>query len=214
MANGQLTGGVAVRVSALCLDRRGRVADWTICGPAVRGGLLLDLALIGRIEQTAESIVVDETPTGFGPADRLLAAIGVEPERSLDSWLDERRIGLRDLVEANETSGRWHRRRLRFRRDRYEDRSTGQRERDLSRTPLGPTDGWTPEDACVTAVAAASGLLDRDHGLPVRPPAPVVAAADAAEWLCAAVADHLYGTACRLRSQARGMRVADTVGPG
>ena len=50
---------------------------------------------------------VDPTPTGFGPADRLLAAIAVEPERSLDGWLDEKRIGLRDVAAANVASGRW-----------------------------------------------------------------------------------------------------------
>jgi hypothetical protein len=215
MANQQLTGGVAVRVSALCLDRRGRVADWLICGPAVRGGLLLDLALAGRIEQAAESIVVDGTPTGFPPADRLLAAIGVEPERSLDGWLDERRIGLRDLVEANEASGRWHRRRLRFRRDGYEDRHREQTERDRARDPARRDDGWSPEDAGVTAIAEASGLLiARTRGVPLEPSPELVAAAGPAAWLCRAVVDHLYRTAVLYRVQARGLAVADAVGPG
>jgi hypothetical protein len=72
----------------------------------VRGGLLLDLALAARVESTEDSVVVDPTPTGFAPADRLLAAVAVEPERSLDSWLDERRIGLRDVAEAR-AAARW-----------------------------------------------------------------------------------------------------------
>ncbi|MGY1603643.1 GPP34 family phosphoprotein [Geodermatophilus sp. SYSU D00815] len=211
MDDGQLSGGVAARVAALCLDRRGRVADWAICGPAVRAGLLLDLALAGRLEHTPDSVVVDGTPTGFPPADRLLAAIGVEPERSLDDWLDERRIGLRDLVAAGEASGRWHRRRLRLRRDRYE--APG-RDDDLARDPGRPGEGWAPQDACVTAVAAASGLLDRDRGLAVEPPAPLVAAAGPAAWLCQAVCEHLVRTAARYRAQAGALRRADTVGPG
>src|SRR3712207_6903656 len=45
----------------------------------------------------------------------------------------ESRIGLRDLVEANEASGRWERRRLRLRRDRYRDLHREQAERDLAR---------------------------------------------------------------------------------
>ena len=202
MANTQLTGEVAVRVSALCLTSAGRLADWSICGPAVRGGLLLDLALAGRVEQTTESIVVDETPTGFVPADRLLAAIAIEPERSLDGWLDERRIGLRDVVEANLACGRWVRHRLRFRPDTYEDRAVERSARDLSRRPGGPPDGWTPADACVTAVAAAAGLLDRDTGAPQVLDETVLAAAGSSAWLCEAVAEHLFTTATRYRLRA------------
>lgn len=56
------------------------------------------------MESTDDSIVVDETPTGFAPADGLLAAIVVEPERSLDGWLDERRIGLREVADAAVTA--------------------------------------------------------------------------------------------------------------
>ena len=202
MADAQLTGGVAVRVSALCLTAAGRLGDWSICGPTVRGGLLLDLARAGRVEQTEESIVVDETPTGFAPADRLLAAIGIEPERSLDGWLDERRIGLRDLVEANVASGRWVRHRQRLRPDTYDDRAVERSARDLTRSPAGPPDGWTPADACVTAVAAAAGLLDRDTGAPQQPAVTVVAAAGSSAWLCAAVAEHLLTTATRYRLRA------------
>jgi hypothetical protein len=202
-----MADGVAARLAALCLDPRGRPSDWLICGDAVRSGLLLDLALAGRLGHTADSIVIDQSPTGFAPADRLLAAIAVEPERSLDGWLAERRIGLRDLVEANEASGRWQRRRLRFRRDRYV--LPDQRERDLARSPTAPADGWTAEDACVTAVAAAAGLLDRERGLPQEPAATVIGAAGSADWLCRVAVDHLLDAATRYRSQAGALRVAD-----
>lgn len=213
MANAQLTGGVAVRVSALCLTEAGRVADWSICGPAVRGGLLLDLALAGRVEQTEDSVVVDETPTGFPPADRLLAAISVEPERSLDGWLDERRIGLRDLVEANVASGRWVRHRLRFRPDTYDDRAVERTKQDLTRSPDAPSEGWTPADACVTTIAAAAGLLGGRLGRPVEPGPGLLAAAGSAAWLAEAVAEHLTTTAQRYRMQAAGFRAAGSGGP-
>jgi hypothetical protein len=212
MANAQLTGGVAVRVSALCLTPAGRVADWSICGPAVRGGLLLDLALAGRVEQTEDSVVVDETPTGFVPADRLLAAISIEPERSLDGWLDERRIGLRDLVEANVASGRWVRHRLRFRPDTYDDRALERTTADLTRDPAGPFDGWTPADACVTTIAAAAGLLGGRTGTPVPPGADLLAAAGSAGWLAEAVADHLLTTAQRYRMQAGAIGMSGSTG--
>jgi hypothetical protein len=211
VANAQLSGGVAVRVSGLCLTAAGRVADWSICGPAVRGGLLLDLALAGRVEQTEDSVVVDETPTGFPPADRLLAAISVEPERSLDGWLDERRIGLRDLVEENVASGRWGRHRLRLRPDTYDDRAVERTTADLTRDPVGPFDGWTDADACVSTIAAAAGLLGGRLGAPVAPGTDLLAAAGPAAWLAEAVAEHLLTTAQRYRMQAGSMGV--TGGP-
>jgi hypothetical protein len=211
VANAQLTDGVAVRVSALCLTEGGRVADWSICGPAVRGGLLLDLALVGRVEQTEDSVVVDETPTGFPPADRLLAAISVEPERSLDGWLDERRIGLRDVVEANVASGRWVQHRLRFRPDTYEDLAAAQRLHDLALP--GPGESWAPADACVAAVALSAGLLRGSLGRPAEPPARLVAAAGPAAWLCQAVAEHLLAAAQRYRTQAAAFRAGGSGGP-
>jgi Golgi phosphoprotein 3 GPP34 len=209
-----LAGGVAVRLSALCLDRRGRPAEWLVCSDAVRAGLLLDLALAGRISNGPDSIEIESTPTGFPPADRLLAAVAVEPERSLDGWLAERRLGLRDLVEANVGTGRWQQRRLRFRRDRYRDLRPDQTERDRARSATTTAPGWTPDDACVTAVAAGAGLLDRRLGTPLEPATAVVDAAGPAAWLCRTAVEHLLQAARRYRAQAGALRVADTVGPG
>ena len=208
-----LSNGVAVRVAALCLDASGRLADTLMCGAAVRGGLLLDLALAGRVESTDDSIVVDRTPTGFAPADSLLAAIAVEPERSLDGWLDERRLRPRAVADANVASGRWQMRSGRFGVGRrYTDLGHEQTVRDLRRQASEMPPGCTPQDAGVTAVACAAGLLDRDGGLNERPPAEVVAAAGSAAWLCAAVVDHLLLAGARYRAQA-GALGAGPVGP-
>jgi hypothetical protein len=209
-----LAGGVAVRVSALCLDARGRPARVLICSAAVRAGLLLDLALAGRITETADAVEIDATPTGFGPADRLLAAVGAERERSLDSWLDERRLGLRDLVEANEASGRWVRQTTGWRRTCYVDRAEERTRSDLLRTPDTDPSQLPPEDACVTAVAAAAGLLARETGAPADVPATLVTSTGEARWLAEYVAPHLTATYWRHRSQAIGLRAADTIGPG
>ena len=198
-----LAEGVAVRVSSLCLDSRGRLSDRLLHGTAVRGGLLLDLALAGRLESEDDSIVVDGTPTGFGPADRLLAAIEVEPERSLDDWLGEHRLGLRDVAEANLASGRWQGARgpLGLGR-RYVDRRPEQTARDLRRPTDAPVADLPPEDACVTAIACASGLLERNSALAVAPPAWVTAAAGPAAWLLTAVVEHLFVAADRYRTEA------------
>ena len=200
-----LSVGVAARIAALCLDEGGHLSPRLLCGTAVRGGLLLDLALAGRVESAEDSIVVDPTPTGFGPADRLLAAIAIEPERSLDGWLDERRIGLRDVAEASVVSGRWELRRSWFRR-RYTDLHP---RHDRALRPADTGQGWAPVDACVAAIACSSDLLDGDRG---RPPDEVVAASGAVAWLCTAVVEHVLLTGARYRSQA-GALGAGSVGP-
>ncbi len=198
--------GVAVRIAALCLEGNGRLSDRLVCGPAVRGGLLLDLALSGRVEQTDDSVVVDATPTGFQPADRLLAAIGVEPERSLDDWLDERRIGLRDVATEAVAAGRWSERRAALGLSRrFVDLRPGTTVADRRRDPSGPPDGWSAPDACVCAVAAAARLLDPDEGFDRRPSPEVLAATGPAAWLCAAVVEHLQVLTDRWATEAAGL---------
>ena len=195
--------GVAVRIATLCLDASGRLSDRLVCGAAVRGGLLVDLARAGRVEQTDDSVVVDPTPTGFEPADRLLAAIGVEPERSLDGWLDERRIGLRDVATAAVAVGRWSDRRAAFRVRRFVDLRPGSTAADRRRDPSGPAEGWTAEDASVCAIAAAARLLEPDFE---RQPSPeVLAATGSAGWLCAAVVERLHVLTDRWATEASGL---------
>ena len=192
-----------MRVSALCLDRDGRLTDRLLFSDAVRAGLLVDLALAGRLQSTAQSIEVDEAPTGFPPADRLLAALAVESGRSLDEWLDERRIGLRDVAAANVASGSWVGRTGPFGlRPRYTDRNRDRADRDAARSMADWPEDATPEDACVTVLAAASGLLDRESGLPEGPSPAVLAATAPADWLCAAAAEHLQRAHSRYLAQA------------
>ena len=205
-----LTDGVAVRVAALALDAHGRLSDKLLSGTAVRGGLLLDLALAGRVESADDSVVIDPTPTGFGPADRLLAAIGVEPERSLDGWLDEARIGLRDVAEANVLSGRWQLQRGAWGLGRrYSDLRPDRTDRDRALAPWDADPYWAPEDACVAAVACAGDLLELEHG---RPPHALIAATGSVAWLCGAVVDHLLVAGDRYRAQAAALG-GGVVGP-
>jgi len=204
-----LSSGVAVRVAALCLDPGGKLAGRAICGDAVRGGLLLDLALAQRVESTDDSVVVDPTPTGFGPADRLLAAIAVEPERSLDGWLGEKRIRLRDVADGAAAAGRWQLHTGAFGMGRrYTDLRPEEAQRDLRLRPSATWSDQFPADACVAAVAAASGLLDREAWLADRPADEVIAATGAVAWLCTAVVDHL------LLAHERYSRQAGALGAG
>jgi hypothetical protein len=192
----ELDGGVAVRIAALCLDENGRLSQWLICSTAVRAALLVDLALLGRLESTEDSIIVDGTPTGFFPADRLLAAMAVEPERSLDGWLDERRIGLRDLAEANVRSGRWESRHGRLPTSRrYLDRQPEATDRDRRSRHGSALEEWTPADAAVAGIALAAGLV----ATPPRAPSTeaLLSCTASVRWLCEAVGEHLGAVRAR-----------------
>ena len=203
-----LTGGVAARIASLCLGPHGGLSRLLLCGTAVRGGLLLDLGLAGRVESAEDSVVIDPTPTGFGPADRLLAAIAVEPERSLDDWLDERRIGLKDVAAANEASGRWAGRPgplgLGW---RYTDLRP-ETARDRALRPEDDVSALSPADACVAAVAATAGLLDPAVWPPDQRPDELLAVTGTVAWLARAVVDHILVTGARYRSQADALGAA------
>lgn len=197
----ELDHGVAVRLAALCLDGKGRLNERLVASAAVRAGLLVDLGLAGRVESTDDSILIDSTPTGFAPADLLLAAIAVEPERSLDDWLDEGRIGLRQVADAAVRSGRWEPlARPILGRTRFVDRAPAQTEADRLRDLSTGTDGWSAEDASVTAIALVAGLVaDADTSvlaqfgetLPEPVPAAVLSRTASVEWLCDAVTRRL-----------------------
>jgi hypothetical protein len=208
-----LTGGVAARFASLCLDTSGKLSVMLLCGTAVRGGLLLDLALAGRVESAGDSVVIDPVPTGFAPADRLLAAIGVEPERSLDGWMDEKRIGLRDVADANVASGRWAGRPgpLGFGR-RYTDLRPDETARDRTWRAEDATQPGSPVDACVIAVAAAAGVQDVEARAAGRRRDEVLRATGSVAWLCTAVVEHVLLTEARYRAEA-GALGAGTVGP-
>lgn len=198
-----LSGGVAVRSSALCLSRDGALGGFSLWDDAARGALLLDLALTGRLESLEDSIVVDAEPTGFPPADRLLAALGAEPERALDGWLAERRLGLRDVAAANVSSGRWSvRRDLLGLRRRYVDRHAETTRADVLRARNTDPGDWTPVDACVLVLAAAASLR-------IAGPAPdvdtVLPRTGPAAWLAEAVVDHLRRAAMRYGTEASGL---------
>lgn len=63
---------VSMRLACLALDW-GRLTDDLVTALAVRGALLIDLALRGRISETCDAVEVDTAPTGLLPADRLVA---------------------------------------------------------------------------------------------------------------------------------------------
>jgi hypothetical protein len=176
-----LAAGVAARLASLCLDDKGRLADFPLWDVAARGALLVDLAWAGRLTQDDDSVMIDGTPTGFEPADRLLAAIEVEPEHSLDWWMDHGGVGMRDLAEANVATGRWHVRR----------HLLGHRFQNTAAADDAAADTAAPDTAALLVLATASGaLLRRPEPLldeELEPTGPL-------RWICTAVTAHLEET--------------------
>jgi hypothetical protein len=177
-----LADGIAVQLAALCLDDDGRLRDYALWDVAARGALLVDLARTGRLTDEPDGVVIDPAPTGFEPADRLLAAVAVEPEQSLDWWLEHGDVGMQDVADAAVAAGRW-----------TEDGSlVGRRYEDRSATADEPFDPQRPEDlspdaAAVMLLAAACGAL----GAPEPVVADELAPTGPLRWICEAVTDHL-----------------------
>ncbi|MEU2348765.1 hypothetical protein [Modestobacter sp. NPDC049651] len=194
---------VAARLAALSLDRRGRLTQQALAAAAVRCGLVVDLALADRLRVTDDSIELDDRPTGFAAVDRLLLAMQAEGERPLDSWLDERRVGLPQVVDALLTTGRWHRQRDLLGRARYTVVDPARLERDLALDP-SPADDvvLSPADASVTVLGGVAGLLGPDRtsdlkGVAADVPERLLAAAGGAEWALRAAVEHLAAARAR-----------------
>jgi hypothetical protein len=92
-----------MRLVALARDGRGRLPGNLVVATAVRGTLLIDLALRDQINDAGEAIEVDPQPTGFQPADRLLAA----PMESLGDLVRHGPGDQGDLAEEQVRRGTW-----------------------------------------------------------------------------------------------------------
>lgn len=182
-----LTRGVAVRLSAFAVGDSGRLRRYDLWDVAVRGALLVDLALAGRVVHEEDSVVVDSTPTGFEPADLLLGPIVGEPERPLDWWMDHGGVTLRDLVRDNIRSGRWDTWWTALGR-RYAVHDVAAWEADVVTLDDGRDDGWPPATAALAAIGDSSGITDMRPG---EPAVGLVEGTEPVRWLCQAVVEHL-----------------------
>ncbi len=182
-----MDAGVTVRMAALCLEDDGRLRDYLIWDTAARGALLIDLALAGRVVETDDSVTIDPTPTGFPPADALLGAMTVEPERSLDWWIQSGGVRLGDVAQALVAAGRWTEHRHLLGR-RFVDQQAEQTARDRALVFGTPDPTLSPETAAVIAVTTAAG--EPGH----RPEPPEDAILDLTgplQWICRTVVEQL-----------------------
>ncbi len=143
---------VSMRLAALALDR-GRLTDDLVTALAVRGTLLVDLALRGRVRDTEDAVEFDDPPTGFAPADRLLAE-----SASLTDLLRGGRVDQQDLAAEHLQRGSWTARR-RLLGTRYVDHRADRTQADEQLLEEPTREGWTPQDASLAAIAGTLGLL-------------------------------------------------------
>jgi hypothetical protein len=139
---------------------------------AIAGGLLMELALLGRIDTDLTSLyVVDPTPTGDDLLDRTLQIIAAEPEKRSSAWWIER-LGLQGgdltatvldrlvqagILRAEERKFLWV-----FSRRAY-PQSTGREEREAKArlmAVLFDDSVPDPRDTLLLGLADATGVLD------------------------------------------------------
>jgi len=143
---------VSMRLAALALDR-GRLTDDLVTALAVRGTLLVDLALRGRVRETEDAVEFDDPPTGFPPADRLLAE-----SASLTDLLRGGSVDQQDLAAEHLRRGSWTARR-RLLGTRYVDHRADRTQADEQALEEPTREEWTPQDASLAAIAGTLGLL-------------------------------------------------------
>ncbi len=143
---------VSLRLAALALDG-GRLTDDLVTALAVRGTLLVDLALRGRVRETEDAVEFDDPPTGFPPADRLLAE-----SASLTDLLRGGGVDQHDLAAEHLRRGSWTARR-RLLGTRYVDHRADRTRADEQALEEPARKQWTPQDASLAAIAGTLGLL-------------------------------------------------------
>jgi hypothetical protein len=153
---------VSMRLACLALDR-GRLTDDLVTALAVRGALLVDLALRGRVRETADAVEFDDGRTCFPPADRLLA----DGAPSLTELLRRGPVDQEDLAAEHLRRGSWTLRR-RWPGRRYADGHAARTTADELALESPSDRAWTPEDAALAAVAGTLGLLATPRTLPTE----------------------------------------------
>lgn len=149
-----------VTISLVRLLRRIGGVMWrnVLVDPVLRGALLIDWTLSGRLVEHDTDIELDMTPSGNPAADALLARIAAEPERPLTDWLEHGPRTLDELIDMLVANGvlvyTYHR----LGQDHYLD-SRASEMLPLWTRLCGVLEGSRQEDPPVVALAVLAQLL-------------------------------------------------------
>lgn len=191
---------VSMRLAALALDR-GRLTDDLVTALAVRGSLLVDLALRGQVRDTADAVESDDPPTGFPPADRLLA----DGAASLTDLLRSGPVDQQDLAAEHLRRGSWTARR-RLLGTRYDDHRAERTRADEQLLEDPVREEWAPQDASLAAIAGTLGLLDAPRE---RAPEELLGHTEPVRWLVDVVVDEVHRMITRGRFMSGAVGFAD-----
>ncbi|MCZ2818978.1 hypothetical protein O2V63_01360 [Modestobacter sp. VKM Ac-2977] len=189
---------VATRLTALCLNRRGRPRGLTFDDHVVRGGLILDLAIGGALTLTDDAVEMDhQRAAAIGLAD--VAAQADEGDGSLQDWLDWGAPGFDEWVGRLVLAGVWQLRPwspLRPFRS-YDDGDPARTEADRARGRTGEPDADASQQ---TLAVLAVGKVSALSGKLGEPPSWVLAGLGEAQWAAELVVDRLTELRTQMRS--------------
>ncbi len=180
-------GGVCLAVMDLALTDGGVLRTGLLTDAVVRAAILADLALAGAL---GEDMDIDVSPTGFEPADRLLAAIVADPTRPLGWWLRHAPVRPTDVADVLVGEGRWlaEPRTLIHRAHRYVRNDSWAAPASLQSTAPHSTG---PPFWAASALADAAGWL---ASVDLPPRRSMVTRCGAAAWFVGLAVEHLDRT--------------------
>jgi len=197
---------VPMRLAGLALDPRGRLTDDLVTPIAVRGAIAVELVFRDLLTEVGDLVELEESPTGFGPADRWMES-WLGAGGSLQDALLRPGVDQFDLRDEHLRAGSWTERRRRWvGRQPYVDH---QRE-ETARDEMLPQRAGTvrdARDAALLCIAWPLGLLGLPRKIAQKEQADVTGSA---KWVVEVTVDLVR------QANIGGLllRSADTVGPG
>lgn len=196
---------VATRLLRLSLRPDGRLAKSPLLAATVRAALLADLAEHGALTGGATGLELDTTPTGFEPADRLLAGVAAQPDQTLEWWVRRGPNSIRDVVAELLGAGLWIRE---DGRSRFWDTEPAGVRADAARlrSVLEGAVADTPSTAVLAVLLGVTGTDALAGGQ--HPTDANLAACGSARWLMGDLVDYLLARRRLLAAAADDARVS------
>lgn len=201
---------VATRLLRLSLRPNGSLSRSPLLAATTRAALLADLALHGALTSSPSGLELDTTPTGFAPADQLLAAVAAQPDQNLEWWVRRGPDAVRDVVAELLATGLWTRGHTGLsRRYRDNDPTTVKSDAVGLRAVLdGATTPGTPSTAVLVALLGVIGTDELPGGQ--QPTEADLAACGPARWLMSDLVDYLLARRRLFDAAATEARIALT----